>query len=808
MRFLRIPLAAVLLCLAWGQSSVCAQARGDASVKSNPELLNRQWTARWIAVPETSPNAYGVYHFRRTFDLASRPESFIVHVTADNRYQLFVNGERVASGPARGDLTHWRYETINLAHRLKPGRNVLAAVVWNFGPHTPEAQVSARTGFLLQGDTEAERVVDTGPTWKCARDEAYSPLPVTDKDVNGFYVAGPGERVSAAAYPWGWEQTEFDDSVWPPAAAGERGTPREVWDNRIEQQWDLASATWLLVPRNIPPMEESELRLARVRQSTGLTIPQSFPARRTAFKIPANTKARLLLDQNYLTTAYPELTVSGGRGSNVTLRYAEALWQPGTRLKGDREEVEGREFRGYADLFLPDGGARRTFRPLWWRTYRYLELTLETADEPLTIEDLSGVSTAYPFERRARFDAGSEELERILDVGWRTARACAHETYMDCPYYEQLQYAGDTRVQALVSLYMTGDDRLVRNAIASLDESRTADGITLSRYPARMPHYIAPFSLWWVGMVRDYWMYRDDPEFVRARLPGVRAVLSFFNARQRVDGHLGRVPWWNFVDWASGWKAGVPPTEDDGASAPLDLQLLLAYGWAAELEDSLGSAAQAAEYRQREASLRTAVRALYWDAGRGLFADTPARHQFSQQTNALAIIAGVTRGEEARAVMKRTLEDTTLTQATVYFRHYLHEALNKSDEGDRYLELLGPWRKMLAQGLTTWAEIAEPGTRSDCHAWGASPNFELFRTVLGIDSAAPGFRRVRIRPFLGSLTRVGGSVPHPSGEVAVKLSRNGGGLDAEVSLPSGVSGEFVWRGRRRTLPPGRSKFKM
>jgi len=303
-------------------------------------------------------------------------------------------------------------------------------------------------------------------------------------------------------------------------------------------------------------------------------------------------------------------------------------------------------------------------------------------------------------------------------------------------------------------------------------------------------------------------MYRDDPDFVRARLAGVRAVLSFFAARQRADGRLGRVPWWNFVDWAGGWKAGVPPVEDDGASAPVDLQLLLAYGWASELEEALGSAAQAAEYRRQEARLRAAVRARYWDAGRGLFADTPARRQFSQQTNALAVLAGVTRGEEARAVMRRALADATLTQATVYFRHYLHEALNKSGEGDRYLELLGPWRRMLAQGLTTWAEIAEPGARSDCHAWGASPNVELFRTVLGIDSAAPGFKRVRIRPFLGRLTRASGAIPHPKGEVEVKLSRDGGRLDAEVSLPPGVGGEFVWRARRRTLPPGRSKFTM
>src|SRR5436309_6120654 len=116
------------------------------------------------------------------------------------------------------------------------------------------------------------------------------------------------------------------------------------------------------------------------------------------------------------------------------------------------------------------------FRPLWWRTYRYLELSVDTREDPLTLEDLRGVFTAYPFTRKARFDAGEPELDRILDVGWRTARLCAHETYMDCPYYEQLQYVGDTRIQALVSYYASGDDRLARNGIEQNDELRTSEG--------------------------------------------------------------------------------------------------------------------------------------------------------------------------------------------------------------------------------------------------------------------------------------------------------------------------------------------
>jgi hypothetical protein len=112
---------------------------------------------------------------------------------------------------------------------------------------------------------------------------------------------------------------------------------------------------------------------------------------------------------------------------------------------------------------------------------------------------------------------------------------------------------------------------------------------------------------------------------------------------------------------------------------------------------------------------------------------------------------------------------------------------------------------MLDKGLTTWAERPE-GTRnpsrSDCHAWSASPNFELFRTVLGIDSAAPGFKRVVIRPFPGRLARVEGAIPHPAGEIAVSLDRSGGGLKARVELPSGIEGEFHWKGESRPLVGG------
>jgi len=251
----------------------------------------------------------------------------------------------------------------------------------------------------------------------------------------------------------------------------------------------------------------------------------------------------------------------------------------------------------------------------------------------------------------------------------------------------------------------------------------------------------------------------------------------------------------------------MDPRDPSGASAPIDLQLLIAYDEAADLEEGLGSRTLAAEFRQSASRLRDEVKKLYWDEGRQLFADTPAKKNFSQHANVLAILGGVVADEPARALIGRVLSETDLVPCSIYFRHYLHTALNRTGEGDRLLDQLGPWRRMLALGLTTWAEQEDP-SRSECHAWGASPNFELMRTVLGVDTAAPGFRRVRIRPFLGRLTRVSGAVPHPRGEIVVSLRRDGDALEADVHLPEGVDGEVLWRGARAAVGPGQSKVRL
>ncbi len=755
-----------------------------------PDLLTQPWAAGWIGHPDGPAREFGVFHFRRTFALDTTPKRFVIHASGDNRYELFVNGHRVLAGPARGDLKHWRYETLDIAPQLHAGKNVLAAVVWNYAELAPMAQIMNETGFLVQGDGAEEAVVNTNTSWRTFKNQAVQPIPYNTQNMGTYFVVGPGERLDASRYPWGWEKPDYDDSAWVSATVVSPAAPRGARDS---------PSRWFLIPRNIPLMEEKTQRLARLVRAQGVEAASDFLQGHAPLTIPANSHVALLFDQAHLTTAYPELLTRGGRGAEITLTYAEALFK--NRQKGNRNETEGREIVGYHDQFLPDGGEHRLFRSLWWRTYRYLQVDVATQSEPVVLEDLRAVFTAYPFVMRAQFSSDNPELENMWEVGWRTARLCAHETYMDCPYYEQLQYVGDTRIQALISLYLTGDERLMKNAIETLDESRTPEGLTQSRYPSWLPQYIPPFSLFWIDTMHDLWWYHGDVEFLRGYLPGVRNVLEWFESRLSPSSLLGRMEWWNFVDWVDAFDDGVPPQEKDGQSSILSLQFVAGLRAAADLEAAFGSAREAARDRALASKIAAAVYQACWDPARHLVADTPARKHFTQHANILAVLEDVIPPADQVAVMKTVLRDASLTQASYYFRVYLFRAMKKTGLADQYLDQLGPWRQMLALGLTTWAETPEP-TRSDCHAWSAHPNFDLLATVAGIEPAAAGFHEVEIRPHLGSLQQLKVLLPHPQGEIRVTYERHGKSLTADVELPEKMSGRFYWGGKQMALHGG------
>ena len=770
-----------------------------------PDVPHHEWKASWITHPTASVREPVVLHFRRTLQLAAVPASYLVRVSADNRFVLFVNGHRVGDGPARGDLVHWRYERFDLAPLLQPGQNLITATVWNFGIYAPIAQMTDRTAFLLESEADGNMSSSTPEGWLVEEEHGQRPVP---RVANGFWeymASGPGEEIDAARYDWSWNSPAASGASWVPAASPIRESVYGTV-SKAHSADTTGDNPWGLVPDALPPMDFSPTsagETVRIDPSNvDLTKLHVFPS--APVTVPAGSHVHLLLDRKTLTTAYPLLTVSGGKGAHIRLTYAEALYDK-QQHKGDRDAVDDRVALGMADSFLPAGGAHRFFEPLWWRTWRYLDLDIQTGDEPLQLESLTVSFTAYPFEQRATLQSGDPDLDKIWDISWRTARLDAHETYMDTPYYEQLQYVGDTRIQALISYTAAGDDRLARQALEAFDQSRSPDGITRSRYPSSLPQTIPTFSLLWIGMVHDYWLYRPDPEPARASLAGTRAVLAWYAGHERPDGLLEKLPWWSFVDWVSSGE--IPTYDAHGESCVTTLEYLGALDEAADLERGLGDPLVADRYHNRAARVRAGIHDRCWSASRGLIADNPDGKNFSQQANILAVLYDVIPKDRQKKVLldmlaiePGTTPNGTLS-ASYYFRFYLARALDHAGLADEYLRSIDPWRKLLALHFSTWPEI--PGnTRSDSHAWSAHPMYDLLTLVAGIEPSGPGFAAVRIAPHLGNLKSLTASFPHPYGSIKVEYHRQGSGLDATITLPGKLTGNFVLQDKTWPLKPG------
>lgn len=781
----------------------------QAVAQAAPDPAQRTWHAAWITHPTAPLREPLVLHFRRQLNLATVPSSYLIRVSADNRFILWVNGHRVGDGPARGDLAHWRYEKYDIAPLLRTGQNLITATVWNWGVFAPIAQMSDRTAFLLESEATGDTGISTPKGWMVEADPGQSPLSRAALNYLAYFASGPGERIDASRYDWNWNSPSASGPSWVKAGDPMRESAYSG-TNHAHSAGVTGDNAWSLVPDTLPHMEYHSTDAGHVVRATDSNL-HAFPA--SSVTVPANSHVHLLLDRSALTTGYPELTVSGGKGSTIWLTYSEALYDDKGQ-KGDRDAIDyvdakgvkqPRTARGLRDEFLPDGGAQRTFTPLWWRAWRYLDLDITTGTDSLTLDSLKAAFTAYPFVERASFTSPEADLAKIWDISWHTARLDAHETYMDTPYYEQLQYIGDTRIQALISYTVAGDDRLALQALEAFNDSRIPEGITRSRYPSSLPQNIPTFSLLWIGMLHDYWMYRPDAAPVRGSLEGTRAVLHWFAGQQNADGLLHKIPWWSFIDWVNSGE--IPTYSASGESCVTSLQYLGALDAAADLEQHLGDPHIAEQHRTRAAQVRSGIYDKCWVASRGLLADNPDQKVFSQQANVMGVLYDVIPKDHQQEVLRQMLAiepGTTpngVMSASYYFRFYLARALDHAGMGDDYLKSLDPWRQLLPLHFSTWPET--PGrTRSDSHAWSAHPIYDLLTLVAGIEPDSPGFAAVRIAPHLGSLPSLSASLPHPAGMIQVDYRRRPGGLDATITLPPGLSGTFVLHGQTQPLHPG------
>ena len=789
------------------------RSRGDTNVTPQQPLDEASWIWRagadhWggavfsetRSTPETLARVPQTFlRFRCEFDAVPGADAFDIDVSADERFALFLDGAEIGRGPHRGLPNRWHGHAYHVAE-LAPGRHRLEAVCWQIGEHAPLAQRSVRGGFVLKASGAYDEALTTGKAaWRVA---PLHGTRMTDKGTSGAFGVGSECEVRGTSV--------FDEepaaNAWEDAAVV-RG-PVHTWAGLILQGW-------LLFPTPLPEMMRERKTPGRFVGETGAEPPSA---------VPPHTRAEFLWDLGGYYCAYPELRVSGGRGARIRWDWSECLVGADGH-KRDRAAWKGLAMRKcFGDTFLPDGRSGARFTTPWWRCGRWCRITVETADAPLTVDSVALVETRLPASLEATFEGDDPFLAALQPPCERVLQMCMHETFFDCPYYEQQMYPGDSRVQYLVAtLFGDTGRRAVRNAIALYDADRRENGMMPMNCPTRGTQESLPFTCCQAMMLGDLAWNHDDPATVRARLPGLVQTLMGMEEFSRDDGLLGRTPGWNFVDWVREWPNGVPPDGDsDRPNAEINLEYLHAVLSGVRAAEALGETHLAAHWRGRADRLRGAIRAAFWCPDKALFSSDTGHTAFSQHAQTLALLGGVLPASDAGRCFAALMDASAwgdvgdgqgrvpLSRGSIYFRHYLFSTYFAFRRPDLFFSGLDFWHECLEDWhCATIPEIPSPDSRSDCHGWGSHPLWHLHTGVAGVRSAAPFYGRVLVDPQPGRLRSIRSRTPTPRGEVVLDLAFDGaGGVEGAVTVPEGLPGDFRWRGVDHALAPGRNAISL
>jgi hypothetical protein len=770
-------------------------------VRSAPQPGNAGITARypldvaaWVWHPNFAMDRKAVLEFLLDVDCAE-DEDFRIDLTADQRFILSIDGTETGRGPDRAELGGWSFH--RYAGRLKTGSHRIKVLAWWLPEHQrPCAQVTAQPAFALTGYAGTVDLSTGVAPWRVREIRGWNVRPKSK--ALAYHVIGCGFDIDGEAEPGPW---------------GEPETVRQGGHDTT----GCIRTPWRLEPSPLPEQrrtrfEGGKIRAVqmdasdRIRQETDTSEWSALP-RGGAVTVPANTTLQILWDLETYVCGYSNLHLIGGKGSVVEVEWAESLYEnhsPQAREpKGNRNDCAGKYWLGFGDRIRHAGGDR-PYSFLWWRSGRWIRLQITTKAEPLILRDVRPMTTNYPFEREWSFDCDGD-LRSALDICESGLRHCVHETFVDCPYYEQMQYLGDTRTQALAWMLASRDPRPVARALELFDRSRWVNGFHAERCPTDSLQMSATYSLVYPPLLRDFAWWRDEEAIVRRLLPGCRSALEYALADLDEDGLPSNLPGWLFVDWVKEpfWEGGLPPgTKETGSSAPVALHLPVALDAAAQLEDTYGDPFMATRWRQASADVLSSIMEAYYQPQEHCFSDDREGHGWSEHAQALAL-ACEALPDELREPLLNVLENPPahFAKATVYFSYHVHEALLNAGRTEAVLTRFDFWRKLKAQGFTTTVEAPEP-SRSDCHGWGAHPLYHCLSSLAGIRPAEAGFKRVRITPRFGSLTRISATAPHPLGSIRVDISHTGNHLTGYVESP--VPGILMWNGTETELVIGKN----
>ena len=707
---------------------------------------------KWISHKNAGACDNATYIFKKSFNLDS-VKSSTIEVSAQARYKLYINDSFVSCGPCKGTREKTYFDSVDVTSYLKVGENEIYVEVLQLVSDDMQGKMSPIEGVIRVGSmllclelTSGDFVLSTDTSWLVAK------APVKHISASSCYSAATRELHDKTVEP------VFENAV---VVTG-------ISNAEVDHYWWGCTNKCFLYERPIPMLD--------------------FQDKTDIVKFDGD-----FFEADYLTFGFPVFKVKG-KGT-VRLYYFECFTEIQGKTNNDRTDRSLDFTKEMYDEFTVDGEA--TFEPFWFRCFRFIKPVFEG---DLTVELVKMTEVNYPMFPRTDYDFGKKIDNKLWEISVRTLRRCMHETYEDCPFYEQLQYCMDTSTQMLFNYQLTDDDKLARKAMDDFAAAQLADGLMPSRTPSVGDQHIPTFQFYFIFMVYAHYTRFGDLSLVRKHIRAIDGVCEWFTNHINDDGVVGQSKYWNFVDWATPWgyvenenDGGVPVGVHGGVIGLYNPMMAYFLQCAAKLNLVLGRVDVANEYLKTAEMLKSNTEKYFWDKEKGLYADNLDHTKYSQHMQTWCVLSGLATGRRARKIMKGSLN--LEAKATFAFAYFYFRALERCGLYNYTSEMMEKYRGLIKLNCTTVPETPTY-SRSDCHAWGALAIYEFSATVLGVRTYDVNDKSVSIKPYIKGRNYAKGTVSSIGGDIFVYWKKSRGvfeitveskenGVEKRIYLPNG-----------------------
>lgn len=757
--------------------------------------------ALWLGLPRAEIEDKKIYqgdmngrfaYYRLEVDL-EQPGRLRADISANSRYRLWINGEPILSGPCRSDKFRQYYETVELGEYLRTGKNVFAVQVLlcdsmyvkegpgdNRAPlHSvetlPAGHRLAMEGVVRDSSGNCLAEVTTGKApWRVWLDNTY--YLTKEPAVNGN-MGALTEKIDYRRTFGHWKQIDFDASGW---REGER---LDLVKSGFEMHFGILK-TFMMEERPIPLLYERPDTLQK-------ELGEAVMGDGDYVAVEPGQSCRLLFDAGTLTNAFMRYELDGGKDAELSFTYFEKFTKGIDEVKRD-DYIRGEIGKnGQIDRIVLKGG-KLLYEPFWYRTMRFLQIEIKAGDEAVRFYRPRLRRTGYPLNPGSCVKSTAAWVEQIYDMCVRTLQGCMMETYMDCPFWEQMQYPMDTRLQALFTYVCSVDTKLARKALQDFHDSMLPMGLIQGRAPSNPKQIISTFSLHYIFMLAEYYRRTGDAELLRLYRADVDMILEYYDRHVGARGLVEDLGYWDFVDWQEKWKksAGRPGAAAQGPSAIINLMYGLALAKGAEINEATGRDGIAREYRDRQKAITDRIQETCWDPERGMYREGPEYPEFSQHAQSWAVLNDMLSREEAAEVMRRTFREEDVLRCYFSTCYELFRACEKAGCYELTGSQMDWWIRLLDEHCTTCPETPSD-SRSECHAWSALPMYELIAVMAGIRRESGCPNRVVICPHMDYVPDLEGKMVTEYGDIVFRYVPEETGMRYEITIPEGMTGKFV-----------------